>query len=52
MSVKKYRMYLLMVMLVAVIVGALSYLYFAEQEKVYQEGTLVWNECVMEEEAV
>ena len=50
MDVKKYRLYLVMIALVVVLVGALSYLYFSEQEKTYQEGTLVQNECIMEEE--
>lgn len=50
MSTKKYRLYLLMVMLIVVLAGALSYLYFSEQEKSYQDGTLVQNEYVIEEE--
>lgn len=50
MSVKKYRFYLLMVTLVVIIVGALSYLYFSEQEKAYRDGTLVQNNYITWEE--
>lgn len=51
MGLKKYRLYLWGVVLAALIViGTLSYLYFAEQEKTYREGTLVQNELVIEEE--
>lgn len=50
MSVGKYRLYLLMVVLVAVIAGALAYLYYAEQDKSYRDGTLVQNVYVIEGE--
>lgn len=50
MSVNKYRFYLLMVTLVVIIVGALSYLYFSEQEKTYRDGTLVQSNYVIGEE--
>ena len=49
MSVKKYRFYLLMLTLVIVIAGMLSYFYFVEQDKTYKDGTLVLNECMLEE---
>lgn len=52
MDVKKYRLYLLMITLVVILIGTLSYLYFSEEEKSYREGTLVQNEFVMEEELV
>lgn len=53
MDVKKYRLYLWMFVVIAlVVIGTLSYLYFTEQEKSYQEGTLVHNEFVIEEEFV
>ena len=51
MDVKKYRLYLWMIVLGALVaIGTLSYLYFTEQEKSYHEGTLVQNECIIEEE--
>ena len=51
MGLKKYRLYLWMFVLVAlVVIGTLSYLYFTEQEKSYREGTLVQNEFVIGEE--
>ena len=50
MSVRKYRFYLLMITLVAVIAGTLVYLYYEEQEKSYREGTLVQKVYVIEEE--
>lgn len=50
MSVGKYRLYLLVIVLVAMIAGALAYLYYAEQEKSHREGTLVQNEYVVEGE--
>lgn len=49
MSVRKYRVYLLVVVLVAVIAGALYYFYYTEQEKSYREGTLVRNVYTVEE---
>ena len=50
MDVKKYRLYLWVFVLAAVVViGTLMYLYFTEQEKSYREGTLVQNEFVIEE---
>lgn len=49
MSVKKYRLYLLMITLVVIIVGALTYLYFSDQEKSYQDGTLVQTDYAIEE---
>ncbi|MBQ8040145.1 MAG: hypothetical protein IJ274_09805 [Lachnospiraceae bacterium] len=52
MDVKKYRLYLVMFVLVVILVSALSYLYFSEQDKSYREGTLVHNELVIEEEVV
>ena len=50
MSIKKYQMYLLMITLVIILAGALTYLYYSEQEKTYKDGTLVQKEYVMEEE--
>lgn len=51
MDVKKYRLYLWMFVLAAlVLIGTLAYLYFKEQEKSYREGTLVQNEFVIGEE--
>ncbi|MBQ8279904.1 MAG: membrane-spanning protein [Roseburia sp.] len=50
MNTKKYRLYLITLALIAVLVGALSYLYFVEQNETYKDGTLVQNECVVEEE--
>ena len=51
MSIKKYRMYLMVVILLAVVIGILSYFYFSEQDRSYRDGMLVWNECVLEEDA-
>ena len=50
MSTKKYRMYLLMMALLVVAAGVWLYLYYSEQEKSYKDGTLVYKECVNEEE--
>lgn len=50
MSVRKYRLYLLTVALVAIIAGVLCYLYYTEQEKSYSDGTLVQNVYTIEEE--
>ena len=50
MSVKKYRWCLVMLTLVLVIVGVLSYLYYSKQDNSYRDGTLVLNEYVLEEE--
>lgn len=44
MSIKKYRLYLLMAVLVVVIVGALSLLYYSENNTKGQGGTLVMRE--------
>ena len=52
MSVRKYRLYLLMVTLVALIAGALAYLYYTDEEKSYRDGTLVQNVYTIEEELV
>lgn len=52
MSIKKYRIYLTAVIILAVIIGVLSYFYFSEQDESYKDGMLVWNEYVLEEEAV
>lgn len=52
MSIKKYRIYLTVVILLAVIIGVLSYFYFSEQDKTYRDGILVWNVCSDEEDAV
>jgi len=51
MSIKKYRMYLMAVILLAVVIGILSYFYFSEQDRSYRDGMLVWNEYVLEEDA-
>ena len=50
MSVGKYRLYLLISALVAVIAGALVYLYYTEQDNSHRDGTLVQNEYVIERE--
>lgn len=50
MSVKKYRFYLFLVVLLAILAGALIYLGFSEQEKSYRDGILVQNEWEIEEE--
>lgn len=52
MSIKKYRFYLFVITLVIVIVGALSYFYFANQEESYRDGTLVQTDYRIEEELV
>ena len=52
MDVKKYRFYLVMLVLAVLLISVLSYIYFSEQDKSYREGTLVQNELVIEEEAV
>lgn len=52
MSVRKYRLYLLMVTLVAAIAGAFAYFYYAQEEKSYKDGTLVQNVYVLEEEEI
>ena len=49
MSIKKYRLYLLMFTLVVVIVGALSLLYFSESNTKGNAGTLVMQELGSEE---
>jgi len=49
MSVRKYRLYLLLITLVLGLAGAVYYFYYAEQEKTYREGTLVENAYVTEE---
>jgi len=49
MSVKKYRLYLLLVTLVLGIAGAVFYFYYTEQEKTYRDGILVENVYVSEE---
>lgn len=50
MSVKKYRFYLLLAALITVLIGVLIFVYDTEQEKTYQDGTLVQNRYVIEEE--
>lgn len=52
MSVRKYRFYLWIVVLVAVIAGGLAYLYYTEQEKSFENGTLVQNVYQTEEATV
>lgn len=47
MSVRKYRLYLLLVTLVLGIAGAVFY--YTKQEKTYRDGTLVENVYVSEE---
>lgn len=50
MSVRKYRLYLMMIALVAIIAGGLVYLYYTEQENSHRDGTLVQNVYVIEGE--
>lgn len=52
MDVKKYRLYLLLIMLGMIMIGILSYLYFFDEGKEYQDGTLVFHEMFTEEEGV
>lgn len=49
MSIKKYRFYLLMISFIIFIIGALSYLYFSEQNDSYRDGTLVQTTSFTEE---
>lgn len=49
MSVRKYRLYLLIITLVAVIAGAVVYFNYTDRENGYREGTLVQNAYVTEE---
>jgi len=49
MSVRKYRLYLLLITLVLGIAGAVFYFCYVEQEKTYRDGTLVENVYVLEE---
>lgn len=49
MSVRKYRLYLLILALAAVIAGAVVYFNYTDREKGYREGTLVQNAYVTEE---
>ena len=51
MSVKKYRICLLMMILLILTVGVCIFAYYNEQKKSYQEGTLVYKEYFVEEEA-
>ena len=51
MSEKKYRMILLTVLLVIMGIVAVTYFYYWQQEKSYQDGTLVQNIYVLEEVA-
>ncbi len=50
MSVGKYRLYLLLIVLVAMIAGALAYFSYTKEEKSYRDGTLVQNMYVVEEQ--
>ena len=52
MSIKKYRLYLTAVIILAVVIGILSYFYFSEQESSYRDGMLVWNEWIDEGDTV
>ena len=49
MSVKKYRLYLLIIMLAAGIAGAIVYFYYDGRDETYRDGTLVQKVYVMEE---
>ena len=50
MSIRKYRWFLVIVMLVVVLTGTLIYFYVSGQDKNYKDGTLVQMQCVSEEE--
>ena len=52
MSARKYRLYLLIIALVAIITGAMIYIYNGKQEKAYRDGTLVQTGYVVEEALV
>lgn len=52
MSVRKYRFYLLIAVLVSVLAGGLVYFYNAEHENEFENGTLVQNLYLTEEEPV
>lgn len=52
MSVRKYRVYLLIVVIVAVLAGGLVYFYNEKQEKSFENGTLVQNVYLTGEELV
>lgn len=52
MSVRKYRVYLWILVLAALIAGGVIYFYNAEHENEFENGTLVQNLYLTEEEPV
>lgn len=50
MNIKKYRVYLMMLVIIAVIFGAVSFFYFTEKESSYTDGMLVQTEWQTEGE--
>jgi len=50
MSIRKYRWYLIIVMVVVVLTGTLVYFWVSDQDKTYKDGTLVQMQYVSEEE--
>lgn len=50
MSIRKYRWYLIIVMLVVVLTGTLVYFFVADPDKTYKDGTLVQVQYASEEE--
>lgn len=50
MTIKKYRLCLLMVLLVVVLVGAIVMVQNAEEDSTYTDGIMVHRECIYEGE--
>ena len=46
MTIKKYRLCLIMVLIVVVLLGALVLVQTAEEESTYKDGIMVYRECV------
>lgn len=51
MTIKKYRLCLLMVLIVVVLLGALVLVQTAEEESTYKDGIMVYREYAGSEEA-
>ena len=50
MTIKKYRVCLLMVLILVVLVGALMLLKGTEEESIYKDGIMVHKECICDGE--
>lgn len=50
MTIKKYRIYLFVGLLVVVLLGAFVLVQSAEKDETYKDGIMVYEECICDKE--